>query len=427
MLNLLRKTAPWIVASLATSVFGQDGCAPARSPKSCCCQPKPCPPWPEPNLIPAYNHSARVETSHPWDVWGEASFIYWQPVQENMDVGLVLEPHSLPVTYVRVAPFTVGPTTSFSALDMDFKFKPGFKVGAGWKMNHDMWDAHLEYTWFHCKQHRSKTADIGSTGIAPSSPPGFPVQVNTGGILPTWGFPFVNTYDDSTAADQLGSLIFESAEEKWHLNMDLLELDVGRWCYTGCKLTFRPAFGLRAACIRQHANVVYSNTRGLGVSVITQLATPIDKNEINARTNSWGIGPKIALDTNWAVGKGFRFFGDMEADILYTRYTKLSMSQQNTMLAGLPGFNSIVANPVKYKDHRGALRTHLELELGLGWGTYFDCNNWYLDLSAGYEFQVFYDQNMFKHFDSTLVNGSGSLPYGNLYIQGLNVTARLDF
>src|SRR2546425_1133944 len=106
MLNLLKKTKPWMVASLlvATSVFGQDnGNPPPRScppqqpcakpcPKPDCCptpkccpppcpQPCPptqvcppcpvacCPPWPVPVLNAAYNYPARTVVRCPWDIW----------------------------------------------------------------------------------------------------------------------------------------------------------------------------------------------------------------------------------------------------------------------------------------------------------------------------------------------------------------------
>ena len=75
------------------------------------------------------------------------------------------------------------------------------------------------------------------------------------------------------------------------------------------------------------------------------------------------------------------------------------------------------------------LRTHLDLELGIGWGSYLNKNKLYLDLSAGYGFQVFFDQNMFLHHAQPLVfTPRYTLFYsGNLYIQGLTASIKLDF
>ena len=67
----------------------------------------------------------------------------------------------------------------------------------------------------------------------------------------------------------------------------------------------------------------------------------------------------------------------------------------------------------------------MDVELGLGWGSYFDCNNWHVDVTAGYGFQVFFDQNMFRNFnEGHLVQ---NLPNGNLNVHGLTATIRLDF
>jgi hypothetical protein len=75
------------------------------------------------------------------------------------------------------------------------------------------------------------------------------------------------------------------------------------------------------------------------------------------------------------------------------------------------------------------LRTHLDLEFGIAWGSYFDNNNWHVDLSAGYGFQVFFNQNMFRWFASTYYGSVAQSvsPNGNLYMHGLTASARFDF
>jgi hypothetical protein len=73
------------------------------------------------------------------------------------------------------------------------------------------------------------------------------------------------------------------------------------------------------------------------------------------------------------------------------------------------------------------LRTHLDFELGFGWGSYFDNNNWHIDLSASYGWQVFFAQDMFRHFESTSYIGGNTNPHGDLFVQGLTATLRVDF
>jgi hypothetical protein len=374
MLNLLTKTKPWMVASLlvAASVFAQDNakCAPKDSCKPCpkpCPQPNPptqlcpapqspcCPPWPVPVLNAAYNYPARITTRCPWDVSFDASFIYWQPIQENMELGVNVN------------------AGSDTVINMDFDYKPGFKVGLGGNFDYDNWDIRAGYTWFH---NTNSTAFVAAEGTIAS------------------------LYGNPTALAEEG---FSAVGQKWRLRMDIAELVLGRWNYVGTKLTVRPNIGARGAWIRQNLTAEFGAD---GVIVDT----------IAAKSTSWAVGPQIGLDANWNLGEGFRFFGNAEGDILYTRYNNLSTAHTDD--AG-------EVNTVSQRKY-GTLRTHLDLELGFGWGTYLDCNNWYMDFALGYGFQVFFDQNMFRRF--TQVESYNSIsPNGNLYVQGLTVTFKLDF
>jgi hypothetical protein len=380
MLNLLTKTKPWMVASLlvATSVFGQNNascpkpCPPKPCPKPC---PQPCPPtqvcpqdpccpaWPTPVLNAAYNYPARIQTRCPWDFNFDVSFLYWQAIQENMELGLSNVP-------------TATRTVDAHVINMDFDFKPGFRVGIGGNFDHDNWDMRLEYTWFHNRHSKSAVAET------------------SGVINPMWGSPSNN---DGTT--------YDSISEKWKLQMDIIDLELGRWYYVGTKLVVRPNFGARADWIRQKVKVTGVSTTDTGI--------------VTAKSTSWGLGPKAGLDTNWNVGYGFRVFGNGEADLLFTDYTRLPFSETHSIS---PTTDYVVKQSKAY-----AVKPHVDMELGFGWGTYLDCNNWYMDFVLGYEFQVFFDQNMFRHFNDDVMIANSNLPSGNLYLQGLTASFKLDF
>lgn len=385
-----------MVASLlvATTLFGQTSTSPSSapqgSPKACakpdckpskpcpapCPQPCPptqmcpqppnpcCPPWPVPVLNAAYNYPARMTTRCPWDIFVDVSFIYWQPLQENMELGID----------ATTVSSTLG---TGSVLNMDFEYKPGFKVGLGGNLDYDNWDLYGEYTWFHNSQTTTATA---ANTLYPTR--GAPAKISTA------------TYAGGTAS------------QKWKLHMDIADLFLGRSHYVGTKLIFHPNFGMRGAWIRQYLDTTYSNTSR---SVVES---------INNKSQCWAVGPRVGLDTNWMLGYGFRLFGNAEGDILYTNYTRDSFNEYP-----LDG-----ANPFHVTNsHIHTLRTHLDLEFGFGWGTYWDCNNWHTDVALGYEFQVFFDQNMNRNFVSSVTQAQSNLPNGNLYLQGLTATFRLDF
>ncbi|MGB7978744.1 MAG: Lpg1974 family pore-forming outer membrane protein [Chlamydiales bacterium] len=295
------------------------------------------------------------------------SFIYWQPIQENMELGLA---------NTTAAVRDVLDAVTANVINMNFKFKPGFKIGLGGSFSHDNWDTLLEYTWFHNTNSQSSDGPSG------------------GNIIPMIGAPA-----------STGDSLYSSVSENWRLKMDIIDLDLGRWYYVGTNLMFRPSFGVRADWIRQR--LVFN-----GVSAT-------DEGEVYSKSSSWAIGPMAALDSSWNIGCGFRIFGNAETDLLFTKYTRLRYNETHT---------NVDLIPISVKQsHVYAIRPHFDLELGLGWGTYLDCNNWYLDFKAGYEMQAFLFQNMFRHFSSATMAGNSASPYGNLYIQGLTATASVDF
>ena len=80
-MNLMNKTTPWVAGLLiaATSVFGDD--KPSQSMqmrRGCGDTAREQPMKPKPPLVPGYNASSRIDVRGSWDIYGSASFIYWQ-------------------------------------------------------------------------------------------------------------------------------------------------------------------------------------------------------------------------------------------------------------------------------------------------------------------------------------------------------------
>lgn len=226
---------------------------------------------------------------------------------------------------------------------------------------------------------------------------------------------------------------YQFATEHWKLDMDIIDLDLGRWYYVGHKLTFRPSFGARAALIQQKVHISYTNGFApylVAVPGIISEGFFVGNTDVYNRSHSWAVGPKAALETNWMLGCGFRLYGNGEADILYTRYS--SLKEETSSVGNVVGIFDIIL-PFSFSltnDTTGTqtdadyLRTHLSLEMGFGWGTDLYRSKYYIDCSAGYEFQVFFDQNMFRH---DVTDPGSFIPNGNLYINGLITKVRLDF
>ena len=178
---------------------------------------------------------------------------------------------------------------------------------------------------------------------------------------------------------------------------------------------FKPHFGLRAGWIDQKYKVTYfSSSPGTPVIDTTY--------KVTSSTESWAIGGRAGMDTDWKFCGGFFLFGNSSLSILYTDYDEISLNR--THLRQREGFNDEYGT---YNSERELcyLRPQLDIGLGLGWSDYFCCNDWFFDLRLGYEFHTFWSQNMFPKTNDVSVDPTAT--GGNLYLHGLVITARLDF
>ena len=347
-------------------------------------------------MMSGYNAPARIEVRGSWDVYAMASFIYWQARQENMEIGIIS--HNAPDTLLEDTPFSTNYVNNMTVTNPHFTYRPGFKVGLGVNLDWDNWDAYAEYTWFHSSIHS------GVNSLSPAT---------TGTAIPPNG-EYLYPIQGPPAA--LNGHFFKSAGQSWDLNMDFIDLSLSRSYYSGRRVTITPFFGARGAWIRQHLNTDY-------VGAIPEAALGDSTANFHDSSTSWGIGPRTGFESNWLLGCGTRFIGNVSGDILYSRY---SLQQDDLVTDLRPLLDAPILSNAAISQTIDYLRAHAAFELGFGWGTYFDNCNWHIDLSATYGFQAFWDQNMFRNFENPAAMKSFT-PNGNLYVHGVTVNADFDF
>jgi hypothetical protein len=411
MSNLLKKSGSWLIALMfaataasarqeAEDQMDDDQPSYDRGHELNCCQ-----------MVPCYSAPASFNVCHSWDLYATASFIYWQARQENIEIGLISrnDPEGLSTIVVfDSTPFFTPYVNNMAITSPNFTYRPGFKVGLGANLNWDDWDAYAEYTWFH--------GSIGS-GVKP-----LPKSTATGDTIPNgeYLYPIQGPLHDYLD-------FYRSADQSWSLKMDFLDLSLARAYYSGPKLTVRPFFGARGAWIRQNLTTTYDGSSNYVDG--GQGSAGYNHFRVSNYSASWGVGPRAGFESNWLLGYGCRLIGNGSADILYTRYdthiTEIEYQFAGPLRPILNG-NPIVSN-ASISQVIDLLRTHLDFEMGFGWGSYFCRNEYHVDLSATYGFQVFWDQNMFRNFYDDTTPAKSSNPNGNLYVHGLTANATLDF
>jgi len=336
----------------------------------------------EQQMIGAYNTPARIDVKGALDFMIRSSFIYWQALTHDTYMGV----YSNYNRYTE-ANFPVPHHNLFA--DFSYDFHPGFKVGLGLNSSHDNWNCFFDYTRFYMDEKgKASNTDTGVT------------------LLSAW--------EGNHTADINNNIPYA----KWKLMMNVLDWSLGRPYYVGTFLTFRSFIGSKA----------YWNYERFYTNVHDGWHTHyVNKN------NSWGLGTRGGVETNWLFGSGFRLFGNTAFSLNYQHYKikKYAFASDNT---DTPALNRLPFE--NHKDSRSAVVPVAEMALGFGWGTYFDECSWHIDLSAAYEFQVWWDQNNLmsyanvdhRYYSTTLLYNS-NIPYNptKLMLHGLTVQAKLDF
>lgn len=324
----------------------------------------------------AYNAPANISLKNCWDVSVFASFLYWHVSQEGMYTAV-----QLPVLNGGFLQSSAGTLTS-----PDFEYKPGFKVGIGFNTGYDDWTGWVEYTWMHQKTTHTSTA-----------PTTAPLRTRMWAI------------DDH--AHNLVSANFDNAlsvSSKWKMHLDMLDAAFSRPFYQSKRITISPFAGMRALWIRQNFDINFDQV-SLGSTAL----------HTDMKSHSWAVGPMLGTIGHWMLGTSFRFEGKAEGALLYTRYKKIGQNET------IPRTSTTTMSMNSSERDLNVLRPMVDLGVGLGWGSYFSCQDYYVDFSARYDFSLLWDQNVMVQFVNAMNDRPGTT--GNLYMHGLTLSGRFDF
>ena len=335
------------------------------------------------------------------DVFVSASFIYWQAKEKGLDLGIT----DNWCDYCETG----------RVINMNFDFKPGFKVGVGMHSDYDDWHLYLEYTRLHLTDHKSYRLKNDCCECEPCEDECPPCNE----IIPAW------------TTNRNDNLYYQQAKGKWTMNLDILDLELGRAYWVGTQLTFAPFVGLRGGWLDQRMKAKYCGTV---YDPQTELCTDdCTSYKSSNKSDSWFIGPRVGIDTNWLLGEGFRFFGNTAFSLIYQEFkTKVrEYSIEDGGCADPCICDCVCPCPcedcgyINTKDKTGYITPNAEIAIGFGYGTQLDCYKWYFDLTVGYEFHVFWNQNMMRNIWDKSYHPIQDTDAGDLFLQGLTITAKL--
>src|SRR3989338_8487279 len=265
----------WMIASLmaTTSLFAQNctqnctkGCPqnsqqPQQQQRQQICKPAKCgfSQAPQQPCTPAYNAPAEINVGIEGDVdfFVSGSFIYWQPLQDNMVVGTIFDnPQPNLVTTYQNA--TNGQLFEANSLELDYKYKPGFQVTLGMNLQDDDWVGYGEYTRVHGTHSTSSNGPAGGAGV-------------------------VSTTDTENGE------IYSTVSANFTCNLDFADAILERVYYIGRNLVIHSAFGGRGAWITESLITHYRDGTTSTPGTASNLSLKYTEDNVTQRVRSWGV------------------------------------------------------------------------------------------------------------------------------------------
>ncbi len=262
----------------------------------------------------------------------------------------------------------------------------GFKFGAGYRFPCDGWDLTLSWLRF---------APLAQTQVEATSD-------SEDTLITLW----------SSFASTQGSITYARCIESfWKLNLNQVDLDLGRAFWASRRLSMRPHLGLRFASIRQKYTL-----EQLGGSWSPRVGPdqlPLN-NEVKLQNTFQGTGLESGLETNWHFGCGFSLFGSAAGSIVYGSF---SLKQDEENRIGLTPHNK--TKILEIKDHFRVSRPIFDYAIGIEYTARFVDNTYAFSGKLLWEEHLYFDQNQLFRIQR-VGNTGGSIddPSGeNIHIQ----------
>ncbi len=284
-----------------------------------------------------------------------ADLLYWSAQEKGINFGYQAEgiPNTLPLSNVK-------------AVQCDTHYKPGFRIGVGYRLPHDLWEIAGYVTQLRTTNDLYKRAKNGSF------------------LTPNLGI--TNGY-----AEEQGS---------WHLKYTLFDLALARTYAAAKSLAIKPFFGLRGAWIQENTQTTFSDP---------QVFEMTGKNHFKAG------GIHIGSNLHFFLADYLCFFAHAGASLLSGQLDiEMDVKMDNAKLFSGKG-----------KPDR--LCANCEMQAGMQGTIPLYRKQAYLTLGISYEMSLWFSQNQLFNFFNTSSAIQIEAQETDLMLQGVTFSTRLDF
>ena len=274
--------------------------------------------------------------------------------------------------------------------EVDFKWNWGFRLGAGYNLQHDHWDVQLQYTYFRGNGSNSTSAGLNSS------------------IIPLRGSSSIVSVVNGN-----DTFVFcTHATAQYKFEYQSLALELGRAYYVSGHVSFRPHWGLKSAWIDQSEIVRYTG----GVANGSNLGLDVSTVSVKDYCDFWGMGPAVGVNSAWHLGSGFSICGNIAGAMLFGFF---DVEHKENYTANTNG-------KIKIHGNRHAFSPTTQFQLGLRYDRYLHCDRQHIGVGLGFEAQYWWRQNQML-----AIRDASPLKYGryaaDASMHGVTLDIKWDF
>lgn len=321
----------------------------------------------------AFLRSARPHLDRDWGVLISGDYLYWKANQQGLAYGLQTPFFN---SFTSADKGVIGNPSAIQA-----EYQSGYRLGLDLLVPHGGWDVAFIWTQYGASQ-KEKLGKLGQV------------------VWPYW-------ISDAVEAYAAGPV-----RAKWDLRFNTCDLNLGAAFQPMRYLSIKPFIGIRTAWIEQLLTVEYDSLITPTEPTVQPVETYNGNISSKNRNHFAGYGTNLGMDTKWTLGGGFNILADIAGSLLWSDFSIATFQKQT-----FPGSPTYPYAKSSTSFHE--LTSVFAMFGGLEWETHFYEDKMYLEFHAGWEQQIWFDQNqllnfVFRHcpgFDATRQGGDLSL-YG---------------
>ncbi|HSW73035.1 MAG TPA: Lpg1974 family pore-forming outer membrane protein [Chlamydiales bacterium] len=344
-----------------------------------------------------------------------ADFLWWRADENDLPYAFVQNqtgPFSFTIADAgfnnSVTTFTETIPTFGYVANINYRWRPGFRVGIGWNTPHDGWDTSLEWTWYRNSSIDSVHQDMVLGTVAGTGT--LATGVVKQGVTPPSPIP-----------EQVTPIWSDSARAHWTLLFNMIDWELGRAFYVSEGLSLRPFASVRGGWINRKFIVEQGNPNLGG----TDFSVAFEPSTFFAKNNYWGVGPRFGLNTDWRFCGGWMLYGNMAASILYGHvFRNFETVNDFASFVGASRSRPLLASNITNKKHVWRAVPNTQVAFGFGWGDCVNCNSMFFSIRLGWEASFFWNM---QNFVLATGNLAGLSAAHSLSLVGATLSAKLDF